>query len=719
MASRDLEAAIRISGELDASLRQAINRAVDGLGGLDDAARQASDAASRLSNTMDSQRDALRAAQRQYAAYVLSGEESSQAAQELANSIRELSSDLNRNESRMREAQEAAQRLTREMDDADGSFDRARSGLDDVSDSASDTEGGFTVMKGAIANVVGNGITALIGKCAEAASSLYGLAEETREFRQDMATLETAYAKAGFSAETAGDTWKDLYAIFGEDDRAVEAANNIARMADNQQELDKWTKITTGIWGTYQDALPVESLAEAAAETAKVGTVTGTFADALNWNSEAATMFADYMSEDVTTAEDAFNVALSECTSEAQRQALITDTLIALYGDAATKYEETAGSIMDANKATAEYSLKTAELGERIEPVTTAFQNGFNGILGKVLELTSGGDITGFVEKINGAFEWFGNTIFPLVQNVIPLLSQAFEQVKIRILPLKVLLQSMAKAVLPLISTVLSGLWPILLTLVDTLTPVIFAVRTIIGSLVPPLIGLVNMLMQILQTLAAIIRDTIGNAIRVVMPIINSLIGVFTNIIGFFQNVFLGNWTGVWESMKSIFSNAFQALVGIVKAPLNAVISIINGVISGINSMGFDIPDWVPVVGGQSFRINIPQIPMYAKGGFTDGVSIAGEMGTEAIISFDPRYRSQNLSYWAKAGQMLGAADFSLSGNSGGDSYHMGGVTFAPQITVTGMADKQSIMEAIRNEYPEFLDMLEEWWNGRGNPVYG
>ena len=56
---RDLEAAIRISGELDASLRQAINRAVDGLGGLDDAARQASDAASRLSNTMDSQRDAL------------------------------------------------------------------------------------------------------------------------------------------------------------------------------------------------------------------------------------------------------------------------------------------------------------------------------------------------------------------------------------------------------------------------------------------------------------------------------------------------------------------------------------------------------------------------------------------------------------------------------------------------------------------------------------
>ena len=113
------------------------------------------------------------------------------------------------------------------------------------------------------------------------------------------------------------------------------------------------------------------------------------------------------------------------------------------------------------------------------------------------------------------------------------------------------------------------------------------------------------------------------------------------------------------------------------------------------------------------------EVKAYAKGGFTDGLSIAGEAGTEAIISFDPRYRSQNLSYWAKAGQMLGASDISLSEGSSGDSYNLGGVTFAPQITVTGMADKQSIMEAIRDEYPEFLDMLEEWWNGRGKPVYG
>ena len=114
-----------------------------------------------------------------------------------------------------------------------------------------------------------------------------------------MNTLTTAYDASNFSAEQATDTWRNLYAIFGEDDRAVEAANNIARIADSQAELDEWTRITTGIWGTYQDALPVESLAEAAAETINTGTVTGTLADALNWSSEAAEMFSGYMSEDV------------------------------------------------------------------------------------------------------------------------------------------------------------------------------------------------------------------------------------------------------------------------------------------------------------------------------------------------------------------------------------------------------------------------------------
>lgn len=147
-------------------------------------------------------------------------------------------------------------------------MENARKGVKDVGEEAKDAGENLDVMDIALGNLVANGISALISGAGQAISSLYNLAEETREFRQDMGTLETAFSEANFSAETATDTWKDLYTIIGEDDRAVETANNIARIADTQEELNDWVEITTGVWGTFQDALPVEGLAEAAGETA-------------------------------------------------------------------------------------------------------------------------------------------------------------------------------------------------------------------------------------------------------------------------------------------------------------------------------------------------------------------------------------------------------------------------------------------------------------------
>lgn len=145
----------------------------------------------------------------------------------------------------------------------EGVADDAQSQLEELEKASKDLKGGFTIAKGAAADLVSSGIQAIAGAAKDAITGIYGLAESTREFRQDMGTLETAFDRAGFSADTATETWKGLYSVFGEDDRAVEAANNIARMADSQEELDEWVRITTGVWGTYQDALPVEGLAEA------------------------------------------------------------------------------------------------------------------------------------------------------------------------------------------------------------------------------------------------------------------------------------------------------------------------------------------------------------------------------------------------------------------------------------------------------------------------
>lgn len=204
-----------------------------------------------------------------------------------------------------------------------------------------------------------------------------------------------------------------------------------------------------------------------------------------------------------------------------------------------------------------------------------------------------------------------------------------------------------------------------------------------------------------------------------IQDVVENVKNIFHGVIDFISNVFAGNWKGAWDNIVEIFGNVFAGIGNLTKAPLNGIIGVVNAVIDKINGAGFTIPDWVPGVGGKSFSINVPKIPMLATGGFTDGVSIAGEAGREAVISFDPRYRSDNLSYWAQAGRMLGVdPSYSLSGAAGGTYIDLGGVNFSPKIEVKGDAKKSDIMEAIRAVYPEFLDMLDELIAEREEAVY-
>lgn len=98
-----------------------------------------------------------------------------------------------------------------------------------------------------------------------------------------MGKLETAFTTSGHSATTAKDTYNTLNSVLGDSDVAVEAANHLAKLTDNQKDLNTWTDICTGVFATFGDSLPIEGLTEAANETAKTGQLTGVLADALNW----------------------------------------------------------------------------------------------------------------------------------------------------------------------------------------------------------------------------------------------------------------------------------------------------------------------------------------------------------------------------------------------------------------------------------------------------
>ena len=192
------------------------------------------------------------------------------------------------------------------------------------------------------------------------ATAITAVVETTRDYRTAMAKLDTAFTTNGHSAETAIKTYKALQAVLGDTDQAVEAANHLAVMCDTEEELANWTDICTGVYAQFGDSLPIEGLTESANETAKVGQVTGSLADALNW---------------AGINEDDFNLKLKTCRDEQERQKLIMDTLLPLYKEQADSYKENAANIMAANEAQDNLNNAMSKLGDICEPIVTNVKN--------------------------------------------------------------------------------------------------------------------------------------------------------------------------------------------------------------------------------------------------------------------------------------------------------------------------------------------------------
>lgn len=290
---------------------------------------------------------------------------------------------------------------------------------------------------------------------------------------------------------------------------------------------------------------------------------------------------------------------------------------------------------------------------------------------------------------------------------------------------------------MPMLLNIFNTVAPLVSQVIANVGSAVMGVARLIGSAIqaalPVIEGIITTIMGVVSVAAPAILSGISAVATTIMQVVSSLQGIFDGLIQFITGVFTGNWSQAWEGVKQIFGNAFDALVELCKIPINAVIGVINGAVKGINSIlgkVTTIPDWVPVVGGQSFSMQLPTIPMLAKGGFTDGVSIAGEAGTEAVISFDPSVRSANIANWQKAGQMLGVdpvqaasvagagtlttdrvevADIGGSSPAPGGTTTVGGgrFTFSPNITIQGNADYNVMMNAMTDA----KDQFEQWFN--------
>lgn len=513
--------------------------------------------------------------------------------------------------------------------------DEAERELNDLSATGEETRSDLALSfqdMGAKAGELGKNLA--LGLAAGVAA-LVALVEGTRELRQDLGKLETSFILAGHGSTTAEKTFKELYGVLGEDDTAIEAANHLSLLADNEAELEEWTNILTGVYATFGDSLPLEGLAEAANETAKVGQVTGPLADAINW---------------LGISEEEFNKQLAECNSEAEREALIRETLTGLYGDAATSYKKVNKGVIDNNKAQAEMNLKLADAAKKVEPIITKGKllladvlekitpvlgfiiDNINilgpivlGFLGTLFALNIASKVSSFIKVVatlnatmaanpigliitaigllvtafitlwmnceefrefwinlwNNIMEVLG----PIIDSIVEIFKAAWEYIK-----------AVWDAVQPYFSAIFEGIKAVFSRVVEVLGSYFEMAWTYIKFIWDTVTGYFAQIWETIKGIFSVVKDVlsgnwqgawdgikkiVGGWIGYFKGIWDGIKGVFGKVGDFFGTVF----GGAWNKVKNIFSTGGKIFMGIVDGIKSAFTSIVNAIIKGINKV--------------------------------------------------------------------------------------------------------------------------------------
>ena len=370
---------------------------------------------------------------------------------------------------------------------------------------------------------------------------------------------------------------------------------------------------------------------------------------------------------------------------------MISDTIVMMF----PFLEELASSVLPI----------VSSIIETISPILSGVFGVMQEVLGNVLDSTMS-LLTDLSSSILPVLYELLQMISPILMVLVDSIGKIFSESLSLLMPL---ITNLINSLMPAVLSVLQILLPILAVVFQELQPIIDSMTQILVAILPLFISLLNETIPIIEFVANALAQSLGTAFQLLIPVIES-------VMTFLKNVFTGNWRAVWTDVVNILKNVFTGIVSIVKVPINGVISVINNMISSINSIGFDLPDWIPGIGGKSFSIDIPLIPTFAHGGFTNGISIAGEEGQEAVISFDKSVRKENLSYWAQAGRMLGVNEsildlFDISIPK--EKNQSMTINYSPTIIIQGNANKSDVDKALKESQEEFFDRCDDWWNNK------
>lgn len=545
--------------------------------------------ANSISNTSD-KLETLREAERQVQRQFERGEVSEE-------QVRALRREIIATEGRLRSYQEEAEGAAKETKD--------------LGDEADKTGGSFEGMGGKLVGAAKTGIGAVVAGATAAVGALVASAESTREYRTEMGKLTTAYDTVGHGSEVAEDAYKRLQAVIGETDQSVEAAQQIALLAESEEDVAQWADLAAGVVARFGDALQPEMFYESANETLKLGEATGAYVQLLEG--------AGYNVEE-------FNAGLAACTTESEKQAYMLKITDEILGEAADTYRETNEEVMRANEANEAWMATMADVGASVEPiltdvkmlgasllsdlmpgitgVTTAFRGLMNGDEGAAAAI--GEALSGLLTQIlNMAVELLPtlvevalSLITTLITTLIGMLPQLLETLIMIVLSIvegitaaiPQITQAILDAIPKLVEALVTGIPQIIAGAVELFLAILEAIPLIL----PPLIAAIpTILMTIIDALLAAIPDLIEGALQFLLAIVQAipllldeLLPQLPTIIDTIINGLLDNLPLLVDAAIQLFSAILEAIphicVAIVENLPDIIASIIGGLLDAI-----------------------------------------------------------------------------------------------------------------------------------------
>ena len=456
-------------------------------------------------------------------------------------------------------------------------------GVQEVTKSGSSLGSKLKSGLGTAAKAVGTGIAAIGTAAGAAVGGLLALESSTEEYRIAQGKLNTAFEAAGYSADTAQESYNAFYGILGDTDTATEASQLLAKLAESEEDVSTWTRTAAGVYGTFGDSLPIESLIEASNETAKVGTVTGTLADALNW---------------AGISEDDFNAKLAECSTESERNQLIMDTLSATYDDAADAFYENNEALVEARENQARLDEVMGNLGQTVSNVKNAILSDFLPSIADV-----GDALNDMLNGVEGADEAFGEAVSAFVKNAVDRLPE-FLNFGVQIIT------SVASGIIQSIPTIVAALPEIIMQMGTALMELAPQILEMGGQILTELAnGIITYVPQMVAQLPTIITEFVNfissqlptileQGTQLLNEFVNGIIGAIPTLVSnlpqvitAFVDFITSNLPTIVQSGIDILTNLIEGIIGAIPQLVAALPQIIEAIVSGIGALLGSIVD--------------------------------------------------------------------------------------------------------------------------------